>query len=619
MAPAFQQLSALPSSTSTSPSVQLTSVEPRAASPTPGDKEMLSIRNSVSALILRSSENQQLVQGLKELETGCSYLLQISPHYDLSIETPGNGVRSFVKLVHGFLKQLEHKSSRPSYNGYKKQADIVKSVSLMNTLIQLLHLIEEKRVSVSSRSIGEEQQSSVEIVNQANWSIDQTISSTLLSLDRESTTAFLSMKPFWLSPSLKLCDELYSRLIALRVRPLHTFLSLVHPRKVVEGNVDFTLNSSVNDLRNTWSFYGWNIMRPYVALSTGFKPKIRKMIQIPRQDMFHIEGNVIKIRPIRPVGVQHPKTDVNDSHASQKVTCLFLHDNKFGCSPSDSLLIHLHGGGHVTIKPKGHEIYLRRWASRLRGVPILSVDYSLSPEHPYPAAIQEILDVYLFLNGFEFPDIEMRETERQREARMQRRSEEIISLIGFKPKNIVLCGDSAGSNLAVALMHVLQSLNELLLNNSNNNNNDNQSGHQWGEGVKIPYPRSVCLQYPYMTPTITRFAPSRLFMAFDPILPLGALFALSEAYHPQSKAHQEDSDGLDTGNGKKKKQQQHPWYRKSICNQRLREIQEANLGPFFNPLTGNFNAFRDIPLFIQVGEFDPLLDEAVSLAKKWKG
>ena len=200
----------------------------------------------------------------------------------------------------------------------------------------------------------------------------------------------------------------------------------------------------------------------------------------------------------------------------------------------------------------------------------------------------------------------------------------MVSLIGFKPKNIVLYGDSAGSNLAVSLMHVLKSLNELLLaNNSCRDegtcNNNFADPHTIIEkSFQIPYPSSVFLLYPFMSPTVTRFTPSRLFMAFDPVLPLGSLFALSEAYHPpSSKPHHHYAHSHESQNGAKD-----PWYRKGSCGcsqQRLEEIQYSNLGHFFNPLCGKFDDFKATPLYIQVGEFDPLFDDAVCLAKKWKG
>jgi len=42
---------------------------------------------------------------------------------------------------------------------------------------------------------------------------------------------------------------------------------------------------------------------------------------------------------------------------------------------------------------RSHEIYLRNWTVTL-GVPILSIDYSLAPEAPYPRALEEVLYAY---------------------------------------------------------------------------------------------------------------------------------------------------------------------------------------------------------------------------------
>jgi hypothetical protein len=67
-----------------------------------------------------------------------------------------------------------------------------------------------------------------------------------------------------------------------------------------------------------------------------------------------------------------------------------------------------------------------------------------------------------------------------------------------------------------------------------------------------------------------------------------------------------------------------PWYRKSkeSFERRASEMESLNFGPFFHPLSAKFEDcldFKGITMFIQVGEFDPLFDEAILLAKKWTG
>lgn len=70
------------------------------------------------------------------------------------------------------------------------------------------------------------------------------------------------------------------------------------------------------------------------------------------------------------------------------------------------------------------EIYLREWAVKL-DVPILSINYSLAPEAPFPRALEEIFYVYCW-------------------------ALKNLESLGSTGENIVLVGDSAGGNLASA-------------------------------------------------------------------------------------------------------------------------------------------------------------------------
>ncbi|GFN86132.1 hormone-sensitive lipase [Plakobranchus ocellatus] len=57
------------------------------------------------------------------------------------------------------------------------------------------------------------------------------------------------------------------------------------------------------------------------------------------------------------------------------------------------LIVHFHGGGFVAQSSKSHEVYLRDWAVST-GCPILSVDYSLAPQAPFPRALEECFYAY---------------------------------------------------------------------------------------------------------------------------------------------------------------------------------------------------------------------------------
>ncbi|KAM5237195.1 hormone-sensitive lipase isoform 2-T2 [Ctenodactylus gundi] len=60
---------------------------------------------------------------------------------------------------------------------------------------------------------------------------------------------------------------------------------------------------------------------------------------------------------------------------------------------SPSLVVHIHGGGFVAQTSRSHEPYLKSWAQEL-GAPIVSIDYSLAPEAPFPRALEECFFAY---------------------------------------------------------------------------------------------------------------------------------------------------------------------------------------------------------------------------------
>jgi acetyl esterase/lipase len=95
------------------------------------------------------------------------------------------------------------------------------------------------------------------------------------------------------------------------------------------------------------------------------------------------------------------------------------------CAGPLPVLYSLHGGGYVLGSPDvDHETNLR--LCRDLGVLVVSPDYRLAPEHPYPAALE---DCYAGLCLLEKGATEL----------------------GLRPDRIAVCGDSAGAGLAAAL------------------------------------------------------------------------------------------------------------------------------------------------------------------------
>ena len=92
---------------------------------------------------------------------------------------------------------------------------------------------------------------------------------------------------------------------------------------------------------------------------------------------------------------------------------------------SGRTIIYLHGGGYIIGSAKTN-LLLPLLISSAAQTPVLSVEYRLAPEHPYPAALDDALAAYLWLLE-------------------QHRSADDIAIIG----------DSAGGGLALSLVLAL--------------------------------------------------------------------------------------------------------------------------------------------------------------------
>lgn len=96
------------------------------------------------------------------------------------------------------------------------------------------------------------------------------------------------------------------------------------------------------------------------------------------------------------------------------------------------VVLHCHGGGYST----GSCLYARTLTSKLAestSMDVFCFDYRLAPENPYPAALEDAMKVWNYL-----------------------------MLFGYGARDIILTGDSAGGNLALALSLKLKEERRLL-------------------------------------------------------------------------------------------------------------------------------------------------------------
>lgn len=94
---------------------------------------------------------------------------------------------------------------------------------------------------------------------------------------------------------------------------------------------------------------------------------------------------------------------------------------------TEKIILQLHGGGYVGAMRNAYRMFAGLYNEVSKGMSVLTIDYRVAPEHPYPAALEDAVAAYRWL-------LEQ----------------------GWFGEQIILAGDSAGGGLAMALCHYLK-------------------------------------------------------------------------------------------------------------------------------------------------------------------
>ena len=92
----------------------------------------------------------------------------------------------------------------------------------------------------------------------------------------------------------------------------------------------------------------------------------------------------------------------------------------------DKIILQLHGGGYVGAMRNAYRMFAGLYNEVSHGMSVLTPDYRVAPEHPYPAALEDAVCAYEWLRAQ-----------------------------GWFSEQIIVAGDSAGGGLAMALCHYL--------------------------------------------------------------------------------------------------------------------------------------------------------------------
>lgn len=100
---------------------------------------------------------------------------------------------------------------------------------------------------------------------------------------------------------------------------------------------------------------------------------------------------------------------------------------------TDYVILQLHGGGYIGAMRNAYRSFAGLYCEVSKGMDVLTIDYRVAPENPYPAALEDAVEAYKWLQN-----------------------------AGWRSRQIMVAGDSAGGGLALALCMYLKDHNKRL-------------------------------------------------------------------------------------------------------------------------------------------------------------
>ncbi|CAD8063897.1 unnamed protein product [Paramecium primaurelia] len=171
------------------------------------------------------------------------------------------------------------------------------------------------------------------------------------------------------------------------------------------------------------------------------------------------------------------------------------HNNIFeGTSPGldgkiKKVILQIHGGGWVGMSSFSHQTYTRKWANHIgEDCVIFSIDYRLAPKYPYPYALEDVWQLYLWILYFS------------------------KFYMNINLEQLILAGDSAGGNMALGICFRAIKM-----------------------GIKVP--DGLFLPYPVVNLNFKVFNPYLLNGLIDQIAPTTILVVVLREYLNSGKEH----------------------------------------------------------------------------------
>ncbi|KAJ8388842.1 hypothetical protein AAFF_G00125980 [Aldrovandia affinis] len=441
------------------------------------------------------------------LEPVISGFTAIYHHFDFDPQTPANGYRSLVKVVRCCLLHIIHKgryiaSNRRSifFRAAHNAGEIEAYCSALCQLRALLYLAQRLLHDNSHGNLFFQEESGLSRSFLREYASMHKGCFYGRCLGFQFTPA---IRPFLQTIAIGLVSfgENYRRhQSGLGVAASSFFTSgkyAIDPELRGAEYERITQNLDVHFWKSFWNITETEVLSSLASM-TSTQVKVNRAFSVPPVpfDLPLVSDPSLSVTVAPPVAHSGPgpvqmrliSHELREGQDSEELLAVSRSEGaplslSLGLKPKRSphspwLLVHFHGGGFVAQTSKSHEPYLKSWSQDL-GVPILSVDYSLAPEAPFPRALEECFYAYCW-------------------------ALKNCHLLGWTGERVCLGGDSAGGNLCLTVS-------------------------MWAASQGVRMPDGIMAAYPATLLTVYA-SPSRLLTLMDPLLPLSVLSRCLSAY-----------------------------------------------------------------------------------------
>ena len=522
-----------------------------------GDLRICKSPSSIDIILLKHMEvltnslsgtHNNLLQTVQNLTDGSREISSYYHEYDYDVHTPGNGFRSFVKIIELFILRLSAVSMlTPSLAKVMLMGECEVFADTLTKSLAVARLIREKGTNFT-------------VMNESS-ELDQEIFARVFQFTAQDIEPLYSdLGSFFLLKGFQQQFKQNMFLFNLLSVPLLSQIRMLTDGKfAAQVQAHHASNGTISSLKSaSLRTFPINLIMRLFMRPSGVSVT---WVTVSRESPW-----VVRISDTKsPARIEHHKEPRGGF-----VNCMLIKPSLVRDNSIKSLVLFAHGGGFITGSPEGYTDFLSR-LSRDISVPVLVPDYAKAPERPYPAALQDVLDVYLFLTSGD---------------------QKAADMIGFDPDHVVLSGDSAGSNLALALSFTLNQIRKSGLSSADSNANP----------MDVRMPKALALQYPSVTGFIA--VPSTTILTFDPILTV-SLYALSRSFYAEVDPKIEDE----------------LWYKKDPdVKGTIRRFNDRLKDPLMNIMAyEEWSDLKDLPLYVTACEMDAIFDHSILLAKMWQG